>query len=105
MSPQNKVQAANEEGNRSSTESFDTGYNSSPGYTNKPTAIKDSSSILEGQRSQVNERLCVPMVFFCPKVGRNRGVIGLQVCLVEQNADLMQVRNRREREKENNLTM
>jgi hypothetical protein len=77
--------------NRNSTESSDTGYTSSP-QNNERNGYSD----VEGSPlpHPVVEKNCVPMVFYTKRIwkpqNQGKGLLGIQVCLVEQEDSLVQ---------------
>ena len=104
----------NSTADRNSTESNDTGYTSSasPGYHNQHKLsiadeydedsdlpeIRDifqqASQTEQSQTSTIsnastdNIRQYVPLVFFCPRVGKDSSLFAVQVCLVENSDEL-----------------
>ena len=109
----------NSTADRNSTESNDTGYTSSasPGYHDRHKlsvtdefdedselpeirdTFQQASQTEQSQTSTLssastdNIRQYVPLVFFCPRVGKDASLFAVQVCLVENSDELVKVLN------------
>ena len=109
----------NSTADRNSTESNDTGYTSSasPGYHDRHKlsvtdefdedselpeirdTFQQASQTEQSQTSTLsnassdNIRQYVPLVFYCPRVGKDASLFAVQVCLVENSDELVKVLN------------
>ena len=109
----------NSTADRNSTESNDTGYTSSasPSYHDQHKlsvtdefdedselpeirdTFQQASQTEQSQTSTLssastdNIRQYVPLVFFCPRVGKDASLFAVQVCLVENSDELVKVLN------------
>ena len=114
-----QTNSANSTADRNSTESNDTGYTSSasPGYHDRHKlsvtdefdedselpeirdTFQQASQTEQSQTSTLsnassdNIRQYVPLVFYCPRVGKDASLFAVQVCLVENSDELVKVLN------------